>query len=95
MRVPIIRTIVYWGLYWGPLILGNYQILSPQVAAQCPVEAEQSGSLVFQPQAVLLVSRSGESNRKWNMKWERGFYSVRLGNKYGVTYDFEVLIGPA
>ena len=20
------RTIVYWGLYWGPLILGNYQI---------------------------------------------------------------------
>ena len=25
--VPIIRTIVYWGLYWGPLILGNYHIL--------------------------------------------------------------------
>ena len=24
--VPIIRTIVYWGLYWGPLILGNYHI---------------------------------------------------------------------
>ena len=23
---PIIRIIVYWGLYWGPLILGNYQI---------------------------------------------------------------------
>ena len=23
-RVPIIRIIVYWGLYWGPLILGNY-----------------------------------------------------------------------
>ena len=23
---PIIRTIVFWGLYWGPLILGNYQI---------------------------------------------------------------------
>ena len=22
----IIRTIVYWGLYWGPLILGNYHI---------------------------------------------------------------------
>ena len=22
--VPIIRTIVYWGLCWGPLILGNY-----------------------------------------------------------------------
>ena len=22
----MIRTIVYWGLNWGPLILGNYQI---------------------------------------------------------------------
>ena len=26
LGVPIIRTIVYWGLYWGPLILGNYHI---------------------------------------------------------------------
>ena len=24
--VPIIRTIVFGGLYWGPLILGNYHI---------------------------------------------------------------------
>ena len=26
LGVPIIRTIVFWGLYWGPLILGNYQM---------------------------------------------------------------------
>ena len=26
LGVPIIRTIVYWGLFWGPLILGNFQI---------------------------------------------------------------------
>ena len=26
LGVPIIRTIVYWGLYWGTLILGNYHI---------------------------------------------------------------------
>ena len=26
LGVPIIRIIVLWGLYWGPLILGNYQI---------------------------------------------------------------------
>ena len=26
LGVPIIRTIVFGGLYWGPLILGNYQI---------------------------------------------------------------------
>ena len=25
--VPLIRTIVFWGLYWGPPILGNYHIL--------------------------------------------------------------------
>ena len=24
--VQIIRTIMFWGLYWGPLILGNYHI---------------------------------------------------------------------
>ena len=24
LGVPILRTIVYWGLHWGPLILGNY-----------------------------------------------------------------------
>ena len=26
LAVPIVRTIVYWGLYWGPPILGNYHI---------------------------------------------------------------------
>ena len=24
--VPIIRIIIFWGLHWGPLILGNYHI---------------------------------------------------------------------
>ena len=24
--VPIIRTIVFWGQYWGPLIWGNYHM---------------------------------------------------------------------
>ena len=27
LGVPIIRAIVYWGLYWGPLILGNYYVI--------------------------------------------------------------------
>ena len=26
LGAPIIRTIIFWGLYWGPLILGNYKI---------------------------------------------------------------------
>ena len=25
--VPIIRIIVSWGLYWGPLVLGNYHFI--------------------------------------------------------------------
>ena len=27
LGVPIIRTIVFWGLYWGSLILGKYHII--------------------------------------------------------------------
>ena len=26
MITAMIRTIVFWGLYWGPLILGNYHM---------------------------------------------------------------------
>ena len=26
LRARIIRNIVFWGIYWGPPILGNYQI---------------------------------------------------------------------
>ena len=26
LGVPIIRILVYYGLYWGPFILGNYQV---------------------------------------------------------------------
>ena len=26
LGVPIIRTIVFWGLYWGTLIWGNYHV---------------------------------------------------------------------
>ena len=31
LGVPIIRTIVLWSLYWGPLILGNY-LYSPTLS---------------------------------------------------------------
>ena len=33
LGVPIIRIIVYWGLYWDPPILGNYHISGP--IAEC------------------------------------------------------------
>ena len=45
--VPIIRTIAFWGLYWGPPILGNYKII-PVVALQvfilCPANFEETRS---------------------------------------------------
>ena len=26
LKVPIVRTRIFWGLRWGPLILGNYHV---------------------------------------------------------------------
>ena len=44
LGVPRIRTIVFWGLYWGPLILGNYQIPKAgpmaKVVRQLPQDAQ-------------------------------------------------------
>ena len=28
LGVPIIRIIVFWGLYWGSLILGNHHLVT-------------------------------------------------------------------
>ena len=30
--VPIVRIILFWGLYWGPPILGNYHFSDPRTA---------------------------------------------------------------
>ena len=27
--VPIVKIVVFWGLYWGPLIYGNYHVSNP------------------------------------------------------------------
>ena len=35
--VPIIRIIICWGLYWGPLISGNYK--TKQIAARKTMRA--------------------------------------------------------
>ena len=44
LGVPIIRTIAFWGLYWGPLISGNYQIdLSD--STRCPPHISQCAEL--------------------------------------------------
>ena len=39
--VPAVRTVVFWGLYWDPPILGNYHIM--RILAPCmgtPISAK-------------------------------------------------------
>ena len=39
LRVPIIRTIIYWGLYWGRPILGNYHLIKQEFGASSDVSS--------------------------------------------------------
>ena len=52
--VPILRIIVFWGLHWGPLILGNYHIRDYRVLG-CEAAAMKSGlpPCVREPEAAL------------------------------------------
>ena len=34
--VPKIRILAFWGLYWGPLILGNYHFYKRQLSSRKP-----------------------------------------------------------
>ena len=36
LGVPIIRIMIYWGLYWGPPVLGNYHLEHPRSHAITP-----------------------------------------------------------
>ena len=65
LGVPIIRTIVFWGLYWGPLILGNYQI-NEGTKVRILLHREFVGRL--SPQ------RTIKWNSKWKMKWKLGLH---------------------
>ena len=37
LGVPIIRILVFWGLYWGPFILGNYYMTLPELQRRAHV----------------------------------------------------------
>ena len=50
LGVPIVRTIVYWGLYWGSLILGNgHTPEPPKVCERIALWAvfEGSGAIIL------------------------------------------------
>ena len=44
LGLPIIRTIVFWGLYWGPPILGNYHMFRPKGRCRHHICNSESGS---------------------------------------------------
>ena len=63
LGVPIIRNIVFWGLYWGPLILGNYHTFQPCIGysvsavilfgwflSLCPCNDSACRHLLYSPQ---------------------------------------------
>ena len=50
LGVPIIRNIVYWGLYLGPLTLGNYHI--PKLLSRNYDEVADLRSFRFVPLTV-------------------------------------------
>ena len=44
MGVPTVRTIVFWGLYGGPPLLGSYHLV--QVHAEARAELQTPGAMV-------------------------------------------------
>ena len=56
LGVPIIRNIVYWGLYWGSPILGNYHmgdsqnygpLLGPYYSTAPNIQGTQKGTIIL------------------------------------------------
>ena len=41
LEVPAIRTIVCWGLYWDPPMLGNYHVGRP-LSIKAPVSVQRN-----------------------------------------------------
>ena len=57
------RTIVFWGLYWGPLILGNYQMatsrrLKPHVKNNGSIWAQATILLPLVDAQVIIMLRA-------------------------------------
>ena len=63
LGVPIIRTIVYLGLYWGPLILGNYHVAFPGQALQ------QWDSCASQSWLQMIKSSATEAGQNQKPTW--------------------------
>ena len=49
LGITIIRTIVSWGLYWGPLLLGNYPLLPTSTSTACKMVASWANVMDFGP----------------------------------------------
>ena len=63
LGVPILRIIVYWGLYWGTPIFGNYHVCFSVYDLRKSCELEGRVTFHFM---VLGTYYNGESNGKEN-----------------------------
>ena len=73
LGVPIVRIIVHWGLYWGPLILENYHISMEKYTGQFKATS---------PSMVVYIGNSNKMTLKWKLKLflEYPVYTVYISN---------------
>ena len=76
LGVPIIRTIVFWGLYWGPLILGNYQVALSEPSAE--IFVGRTVCRIFFPQQ--------PSEKNWVAKAGSGISSAIMWAAIGSSF---------
>ena len=83
LRIPIIRTIVFWGLYWGPLTLGIYHIVYPDLEIYaCKNEFRRVGALFIR-------QKHRGSKKNWAQR-HRLRISTVLGLKALIRLSLEV-----
>ena len=76
LGLPIIRTIVFWGLYWGPLFWGNYHV---------PQRIEGLGSDAVYLQAMLWALEACPLGFRKHL----GLRNVGPGQGFGLCVGFE------
>ena len=75
LGVPIIRTIIFWGLYWGPPILGNYHRTYIRIPREGGMDKKLDATLV---QGFRVMSGSEGMNNKMKATKLLGFVSDRV-----------------
>ena len=85
MGVPIIRTIVFWGLYWGPSILGNYHIGMVEKKMETNYLTTNTNNMTcIRPPAIVHFVATGVKNEQMRLT------SVLQTSQLGLSYSQEL-----